>query len=382
METSFSNLAKGGFQRAKKCVLELEFTSGVATVIAVSAVLFIVSTFCHIPADVGSLDSSAVLKGNVQRLFTYSFFHEDAWRLLLGAGALLLLGGGLERGLGTVRFLYLLLLLPACAGLLYALLEPLLFGAAARGCVLGLVPAALSLQGAAVTRSLMRRAILFGINVPALALPWVFLLIAHLIPGDVLLCNALAVIVGQIYGKGWLALLTVSESRASLLDKKMPFRLLRKLPGVTYMPACVEERRRTTHRLCKPAPGSYPVQAYAPVSSTLPTQAVGTLPQMYDGWKHSTCAQESYAALTLHHGPSAGWGRHHSQWQTYPAQHSSHHCTQGSTCAHSHAGSPAAFAPPPVCYAAPLTVPAGGPSNIPGTPQVSLVTHGGHGLPP
>lgn len=49
---------------AKKSVPELEFTSGVATVVAFSAVLFIVSTLCHIPADVGSLDSSAVLKGN------------------------------------------------------------------------------------------------------------------------------------------------------------------------------------------------------------------------------------------------------------------------------------------------------------------------------
>lgn len=38
----------------------------------------------------------------------------------------------------------------------------------------------------------------------------------------------------------------MSDARASVLDKKMPFRLLRNI-DVLYVPASIEARRKTVH---------------------------------------------------------------------------------------------------------------------------------------
>ncbi|CAB1352391.1 unnamed protein product, partial [Coregonus sp. 'balchen'] len=68
------------------------------------------------------------------------------------------------------------------------------------------------------------------------------------------LCGGIEKSVGTVRdGKGWLSLLDMSDARASVLDKKMPFRLLRTI-GVLYVPASTEERRKTVHPPLLPSP--------------------------------------------------------------------------------------------------------------------------------
>ncbi|KAJ8402230.1 hypothetical protein AAFF_G00370950 [Aldrovandia affinis] len=228
------------------------------------------------------LGTSVVVNGHVHKLFTYPFSHKDGNQLLLSAGVLLPFCSGLERSVGTVRFTYLLMLLSACTGLTHALMELLLFAAAERSHVQGFIPPALALLGMATVHSRMRKAVLLGVSVPTAALPWILLLFTLLIPDTVFLCNVVAILVGEIYGVGWFSPLDLSEARASVLDKKMPFRLMRMLATGLYVPASIEERRRTLHQLCRPAPGSYPVQAYAPASSVPSAQGTDASPHMYE----------------------------------------------------------------------------------------------------
>eukprot|EP00063_Salmo_salar_P078153 XP_014052988.1 PREDICTED: rhomboid domain-containing protein 2-like isoform X2 [Salmo salar] len=104
----------------------------------------------------------------------------------------------------------------------------------------GFMPVSLSLMYMATVHSRMVKGFLFGVTVPMLALPWLFLFITTLlVPHTVFLCNVMAIIAGGIYGKGWLSLLDMSDARASVLDKKMPFRRLRNI-DVLYVPASIE----------------------------------------------------------------------------------------------------------------------------------------------
>ncbi|KAI1903539.1 hypothetical protein AGOR_G00028230 [Albula goreensis] len=275
METSSQNL-----QWLKTLVPKFEFTSGTLSAAAVSVILFITTKCFNISSDVFSLGTTVVVNGHVHKLITYSFFHKDLPQLVLGVVALLPFCSGLERSVGTVRFTYLLLLLSAWTGLAHVLLELLLFSPADRSHVQGFLPVSLALVGMSTVHSRMTKAMLLGVSVPTPTLPWILLLFTLLIPDTVFLCNAVAILVGATYGKGWFSLLDMSEARASVLDKKMPFRLLRMLVGARYIPASTEERRKTLDQLCTPPPGSYPVQAYAPASSVPPAQGTDALPQM------------------------------------------------------------------------------------------------------
>uniref|UniRef100_A0A8C9R3V4 Rhomboid domain containing 2 n=1 Tax=Scleropages formosus TaxID=113540 RepID=A0A8C9R3V4_SCLFO len=312
----------------------------------------------------------------LHKLFTYSFIHENIATLLLSSGALIVFGGGLERSVGTVRFLHHLLLLPACAGLLHTLLMLLLHDNVAHDSVRGLIPATLALVGVASVRSLMRRGVLLGVSVPTASLPWVLVLVAHLVPGTVFLCNVLAVAVGQIYGKGWVRVLNISESRASVLDKKMPFRLLRMWRWASYLPASAEERQKILHPLCKPVPGSYPVQAYAPAASVLPTQAMSGLPLMYEGWQHSSYAHGGHNPPYAHHGHG------HGHWHAAATSWSGSHWTQGSASAHfqNYTSPPPVLPAEPQAQSTPLTATGGFPADLSGPPLPSMSTHTAHVL--
>ncbi|XP_046906848.1 uncharacterized protein LOC124488270 isoform X5 [Hypomesus transpacificus] len=139
-------------------------------------------------------------------------------------------------------------------------------------------------------------------------------------------------------GKGWFSMLDMSEARASILDKKMPFRLLRNI-GVLYVPASVEEKKKVVHPRITPIPGSYPVQAYAPVSTLSSLQATEATPKMYEGWPHSSYTQASPIPHSAPHGHSHGYGLAYNfgfnNGHSYEHSHG-HGCSHNHSQAHGH----------------------------------------------
>ncbi|XP_031664116.1 rhomboid domain-containing protein 2 isoform X2 [Oncorhynchus kisutch] len=269
-------------QRFKSFTPEFMLTSGIVSVIIVSFVLFTVTTFFGLSEDVFSLGTTVFDNGHVHKLITYSFHHKSVTQLLLSIGVLGPLCGGIEKSVGTVRFLFMFLLLSISTGVLYSILGLLLFGASAQNQVEGFIPVSLSLMD----------------------------------------------------GKGWLSLLDMSDARASVLDKKMPFRLLRNI-GVLYVPASIEARRKTVHPPIIPTPGSYPVQAYAPVSSTSNLQATETTPKTFEGWAHSYYTQGSPVQLSGYYGHNHGYFIKDSFGPSHKHGHSCSH-SQGHGHSHEH----------------------------------------------
>ncbi|XP_035492650.1 rhomboid domain-containing protein 2 [Scophthalmus maximus] len=266
-------------------------TCGGFTVVLLSCVLFGVQTYFSLTPGLLGVGAVVFQSGHIHRLFVYPLCHTTFAQLLLNAAALLFLGGSLERGIGTVRFLLVFLLLSSGTGLCYSLLELLLLlllqgdgdGGGQRRAE-GLVPAALACVALTTAHSKMTRGFLCGLSFPTVALPWVLLVVATaFVPHCVLPCNIVAVLIGWLYGRGWFSLLHVSEARAAVVEKTPPFRWMRSVCGGTFVPASAEERRKTLLPEINPTPGSYPVQAYAPLSSVNAADA-----SMYEGWPNST----------------------------------------------------------------------------------------------
>ncbi|XP_066552003.1 rhomboid domain-containing protein 2 [Amia ocellicauda] len=366
-----TKLLRQCLHRAREVLPAGELTSGAALAVAISAAVYIATARFSVAPEVLSLGPGALADWHVHKLVTYSFCHTDPWLLLLQAGALCLFGCGLERSVGTARFCCLLLLLSGWTGFLHALLELLLFGRAGGGSVRGLLPVTLAMVGMATVRSRIRRALLCGVNVPRAALPWLFLLASLLVPGASFLCNLVAVLVGQAYGVGRCFLLDVSETRACVLDKTVPFRLLRRLGVAVYVPASVQERRTALHKPLTPAAGSYPVQVYAPVSAIPPQQS---LSQSYEGWQNSPYSPGSYFPPAPHHAHGHG----HTVHQNTGSQPG-----HGGCCGHAHSSPSAPTPGHHGSYSFPSVQP-GGPVHFSGGPSLapSLVNAGAHVGPP
>ncbi|XP_043106211.1 rhomboid domain-containing protein 2 [Puntigrus tetrazona] len=301
---------------------DVELTCGVAIVIVLSCVFSAIPYYLAVSEHFFSLESSAVISGHVYKLFTYFLYHKNMMLLFLSAIPMAFPCSGLERGIGTVRFLYRSLLLSLVCGLLHVLLESLLFSPSSRSSVNGLIPLALSVLGMMTINSAMRKAYIMGVSVPTASLPWIILVILTLFfPNTFFLCNVLAIITGMIHGKGWFSLLEMSESRASVLEKKFPFRLLKQIPGVQFIPSSTEERKKPLDLTDAP-PGSYPVQAYTPVNATN-GQVIGSLPNTFDGWPVSLYPQQQYTFTSPHAG--VGIGHNHGHGHGHGHSHGHHH---------------------------------------------------------
>ncbi|XP_071359817.1 rhomboid domain-containing protein 2 [Trachinotus anak] len=300
-------------------------TSGIVTVVLLSCVLFGIQMHFNLTQGVFSVGAAVFLNGRIHILFMHPFYHQTIAQLLLSIAALVFLGGSLEKGVGTVRFLFLFLLLSTTTGFFYSFLE-LLQDDTSRTTTEGLVPVALACVALTTMHTKMTKGFLCGVSFPTMALPWVFLIITTaLIPHCVLPCNVIAILIGWMYGKGWFSILDMSEARAGVLEKMMPFRLLRNIGGVKFVPASTEERRKTLLPQINPTPGSYPVQAYAPLSSI---NAADTGARMYEGWPNTTSdlsgptppvhaqGHESTHSIGLSHGHSCNHNHHaHSHVQ-------------------------------------------------------------------
>lgn len=266
-------------------------TSGTLLVVLCSCFLFGIQTYLSLPQDSLSVGARVFQSGHIHRLFLYPFHHRTPLQLLLSTTALLLLCGGVEKGFGTVRFLFLFFLLSSTTGVFYSFLD-LLQDASQH--TEGLLPVIMACVALTTLHTKMTKGFLCGVSFPAVALPWVLLIICTaLIPHSVLLCNVIAILIGWVYGKGWLSPVDLSESRAAVLEKILPFRVLRSISSAMFVPASSKERRKTLLPQINPTPGSYPVQAYAVLPSITTTDTPATV---YEGWPHS-------ASLTPSHHP-------------------------------------------------------------------------------
>lgn len=253
---------------------------GIVTVTILSCVLFGIQTFFNWTQAGLSVGASVFLNGHIYRLLTYSFYHQTSAQLLFNIAALLFLCSSLEKGFGTVRFLLLFPVLSTTTGLFYSLEDLLQYGGDEQEAD-GLLPAVLACVTLTTTRTKVSKGFLCGISFPSMALPWILLILAWFAPRSRMPCNITAILVGWVHGKGWFSLLEVSEAKAGALEKTLPFRLLRRMSGATFVPASMKERRKTVLPQINPTPGSYPVQAYAPLSTL---NAVHSTGRFHEGW--------------------------------------------------------------------------------------------------
>ncbi|XP_029950948.1 rhomboid domain-containing protein 2-like [Salarias fasciatus] len=294
---------------------------GILTVAFLSCFLFGIQTSLNFSPGVFSIGGSVFLKGHLHILFLFPFYHRTSTQLLLSLAALAFLSSSLEKGIGTVRFMFVFLLLSSTTGLFYSFLD-LLQEDTYKAHAEGLVPVTLACVALTTMHTKMTKGFLCGVSFPTMALPWVFLIITTaLVPHSVLPCNVISIIVGWVYGKGWLSLLDLSEARAGVLEKMMPFRCLRSIRGVVFIPANIEERRKTLLPQINPTPGSYPVQAYAPVSSV---DSIPTRPVMYEGW--TSAMSSPTPPLNLHAHVSSHSAQHdHGHFSELTFGHMNHH---------------------------------------------------------
>ncbi|XP_070833410.1 rhomboid domain-containing protein 2 [Chaetodon trifascialis] len=299
-------------------------TCGVLSVVLLACVLFGIQTYFNFTMGAFSVGASVFENGHLHRLLTYPFYHRNLPQLLLNITAMAFLSGSLEKGFGTVRFLFLFLLLSTTTGLFYSFLD-LMQSVSSQSHTEGLLPVALACVALTTMHTKMTKGFLCGVSLPTMALPWVLLIITTaLIPHSVLPCNIIAVLVGWTFGKGWFSLVDLSESRAGVLEKMMPFRLLRSVGGVMFVPASTEERRKTLLPRINPTPGSYPVQAYAPLSSINTADTSG---KFYEGWPNSSSALSSPTPpLVPHgHGSAHSFGQCHGHSSEQNFGHSCNH---------------------------------------------------------
>ncbi|NXT02734.1 RHBD2 protein, partial [Jacana jacana] len=208
---------------------------------------------------------AALGRGEVHRLITYIFVYEDLISLTCGAIIIWYFAGSFEKNVGTVKHCFLTFAI--LSALLYLLLEPIVSRVLKVEDAKGFMPVAFAMLGVSTTRSQMKSALFFGAKVPVLLLPWFMLCMAWFIPHSSLLSNLCGLLVGEAYGLGYCFCLDFPESVGSKLDQVFPFSLLKRVPGLQYIPGSLAERRAFKSRKINPTPGAYPTQSYYHCSS-------------------------------------------------------------------------------------------------------------------
>ncbi|XP_072209570.1 rhomboid domain-containing protein 2 [Excalfactoria chinensis] len=218
-----------------------------------------------------ALRPAALRAGEVHRLVTYVFVYEDLISLTSGAIVIWYFAGSFEKSVGTVKYCFFTVVFAVLSGLLYLLLETVVSRVSEVEDAKGFMPVAFATLSVSTTRSRMKRALFFGFRVPVVLVPWFLLFVAWFIPHSSLLSNLCGLLVGKAYGLGYCFCLDLPESVASRLDKKFPFSVLKRIPGLKYIPGSSDERRATESSKITPLPGTYPTQSYYCSSpSTLP----------------------------------------------------------------------------------------------------------------
>ncbi|XP_067393896.1 rhomboid domain-containing protein 2 [Emydura macquarii macquarii] len=257
------------------------------------------------PPSAGSLRPGPVRDGEVHRLVTYIFIYEDLISLVCSGVIIWYFAGSFEKNVGTVKHCFFTFAFAISSALLYLLFEAVVSGVSEVEDAKGFTPVAFAMLGVSTTRSRLRRGLLFGINIPIVLVPWLMLCVAWFIPHSSLLSNICGLVVGKAYGLGYCFCLDLPESVVSRLDQKFPFSLLKRIPGLKYIPGSLAERRASQSRKINPVPGSYPVQSsYCSAPPALPVVQM----------QHPSA--QSLGSL---HSSSAGHINGSSPYQTNPA---------------------------------------------------------------
>ncbi|NWH77410.1 RHBD2 protein, partial [Piaya cayana] len=234
---------------------------------AASALTLLLSLGASAPAVLraappASLRPGALHAGEVLRLVTYIFIYEDLVSLVCGAVIIWYFAGSFERSVGTVKHCVLTIAFALVSALLYLLLGSVVSRVSEVEDAKGFMPVAFATLGVSTTRSRMKRTLVFGVRVPVVLVPWFMLCGAWFIPHSSLLCNLCGLLVGEAYGFGYCFHLDFPESVGSRLDRVFPFSLLKRIPGLRYVPGSLAERRACRSSKINPAPGTYPTQSH------------------------------------------------------------------------------------------------------------------------
>ncbi|XP_010225353.1 PREDICTED: rhomboid domain-containing protein 2-like, partial [Tinamus guttatus] len=177
------------------------------------------------------------------RLVTYIFVYEDLISLTCGAIIIWYFAGSFEKNVGTVKHCFFTAAFAVLTALLYLLLETVVSRMGEVEDAKGFMPVAFATLGVSTTRSRMKRALVWGFRIPVVLVPWFMLCMAWFIPHSSLLSNLCGLLAGEAYGLGYCFCLDIPESMASKLDQMFPFSLLRRIPGLRYIPGTLAERR-------------------------------------------------------------------------------------------------------------------------------------------
>ncbi|XP_063002449.1 rhomboid domain-containing protein 2 [Elgaria multicarinata webbii] len=229
------------------------------------------------PSSAFPLRPEAVREGQVHRLVTYIFVYGNPISLICGAVIIWYFSGSFEKTVGTAKHCFLTLAFAVSLALLYLLLRAIFSGRFEVADAEGFAPVAFAMLGASIARSRMRRTMLFGLNLRVALMPWLLLGVAWFIPSSSVLGNVCGLLIGNIYGYGYCFGVDLPEATAIRLDQKFPFRLLKRIPGLKYIPGSLAERRASQTKKLNPVPGSYPTQSY----HTSPPPALLVVPSQH-----------------------------------------------------------------------------------------------------
>ncbi|NWV00744.1 RHBD2 protein, partial [Upupa epops] len=190
-----------------------------------------------------SLRPGELRAGEVHRLVTYIFVYEDLISLICGAIIIWYFAGSFEKNVGTVKHCFLTIAFAILSALLYLLLGTVVLRVSEVEDAKGFMPVTFAMLGVSTTRSRMKRAMVLGVRVPVMLVPWLMLCVAWFIPHSSLLSNLCGLLSGIVYGLGYCFCLDFPESVCSKLDQFFPFSLLKRIPGLKYIPGYSSERR-------------------------------------------------------------------------------------------------------------------------------------------
>ncbi|XP_011831705.1 PREDICTED: rhomboid domain-containing protein 2 isoform X1 [Mandrillus leucophaeus] len=213
-----------------------------------------------------TLKSEALRNWQVYRLVTYIFVYENPISLLCGAIIIWRFAGNFERTVGTVRHCFFTVIFAIFSAIIFLSFEAVssLSKLGEVEDARGFTPVAFAMLGVTTVRSRMRRALVFGMVVPSVLVPWLLLGASWLIPQTSFLSNVCGLSIGLAYGLTYCYSIDLSERVALKLDQTFPFSLMRRISMFKYVSGSSAERRAAQSRKLNPVPGSYPTQSCHP----------------------------------------------------------------------------------------------------------------------